>query len=224
MSDQIPAFVSYAAAESRYGHEVKSLLKKHGIDGFLAHEDLLVSEQWRLRILEELGRCEVFIPLISKAFKASDWCAQEAGIAIARADAAIVPLTLDGTPPYGFLAQYQARRFPESGITEELLITPIIRQHPRKLLPGMIARVEQAGGWRIAEAALAPLVPFFNNLDQSELDRLVEAAVGNSEVWSASKCVSQYLPALLKLRRAHIKPDRLAALEHQLAHQEWYQP
>ena len=222
MPTPIPAFISYSAEESEHGHAVKALLRKFGIDGFLAHDDLAVSEEWRARILDELLRCEVFVALLSNSFRASDWCAQEVGVVIGRDNVAIVPLSLDGTTPFGFLSQLQAKRVPESGITEALLIEPIARKHPHKIIPGMIGRVRIAGGFRIAEAAMASIIPFFPVLNDEELQSLVQASIANYEVWAASRCAGEYLPQLIEMHRARISAELLRALEYQITEHSWY--
>lgn len=64
----ICAFISYSTKEKAYSADVKRILEEYGVDCFLAHEDLVVSEEWKHRILEELRRCNVFIPLLKRPF------------------------------------------------------------------------------------------------------------------------------------------------------------
>ena len=77
----IPGFISYASADRKLAAQVKAALLECGVDGFMAHEDIHVSQEWRDRILEELRRMEVFVPLLSRHFKSSDWTSQESGAA-----------------------------------------------------------------------------------------------------------------------------------------------
>jgi hypothetical protein len=67
------AFISYSHADRKYGAQAKSVLARVGIEAFLAHDDLHVSDQWRNRIIEELKRCDLFVPLLSANFIASKW-------------------------------------------------------------------------------------------------------------------------------------------------------
>lgn len=108
-SSNITAFVSYSTVDKIHGAKVKHILKQYGIRCFLAHEDLEVSEEWKIRILEELASCDIFIPLLSKAFKLSDWASQEIGIVSGRNDILIIPLSIDNTVPYGFIAHLQGK-------------------------------------------------------------------------------------------------------------------
>jgi len=78
MSEIIPrAFISYSSQEKQSAAEVQRALSEYGIEGFLAHEDISVSEQWKERIFQELKGRGMFIALISKAFKESAWAPQE---------------------------------------------------------------------------------------------------------------------------------------------------
>ena len=69
----VTAFVSYSHVDREFGRQAKTVLGEVGIDAFLAHEDLDTSEQWQERILSELRRCDLFVPLLSKNFLESEW-------------------------------------------------------------------------------------------------------------------------------------------------------
>ncbi len=76
----------------------------------MAHEHIQVSEEWRLRILKELTVCDIFICILSQAYLASPWCVQESGISAIRDGMTIIPLSLDGTIPPGFISNIQATK------------------------------------------------------------------------------------------------------------------
>jgi hypothetical protein len=59
----VRAFISYAHHDRGFAGQAQRLLAAVGIDAFLAHEDLEVSEEWRGRLLQELGRCHLFVQL-----------------------------------------------------------------------------------------------------------------------------------------------------------------
>lgn len=65
-------------------YAVKLNLNHYGLDVFLAHEDIEPTEEWQTRILSELKRASVFLPLLTDKFITSKWTAQECGIAVAR--------------------------------------------------------------------------------------------------------------------------------------------
>lgn len=100
-------FISYSTANKIVAHTTAKALQTLRIRSFLAHDDLIVSDSWRERIVSELSHCDVFVPLLSNDFKQSEWCAMECGYAIGRSDLTIIPISLDGTLPFGFLSAYQ---------------------------------------------------------------------------------------------------------------------
>jgi TIR domain-containing protein len=191
---QLGAFISYSAQEKIYGGAVKRVFEEFGIDSFLAHEDLEVSQEWRNRILEELARYQIFVLLLSKAFRESQWAPQEIGLIVGRPDVLVIPLSIDGQMPFGFISHLQGRKIASLETIDELLIPPLGKAHPHAVIPGMIRRIERAGSYRYAEYVMKPLVPLFRELNAKELDALVEASIENGQVWSAEKCRMQYLP------------------------------
>src|SRR6267378_4977969 len=146
------AFISYSHEDRKYGAQAKSVLADAGIEAFLAHEDLHVSDEWRKRIIEELKRCDLFVPLLSKNFVASKWAPQEVGFIISRSEVPIAPISLDGTTPFGFISHVQSRKVTKDGITVELLVDPLAGRMPRKILLGLIRIASDAGSFRFAEA------------------------------------------------------------------------
>lgn len=216
------AFISYSTKDKVSAAAVKAALATVGIECFMAHDDLLVSEEWRERILEEIGTCDLFVPLLSQNFRESDWAPQEAGAISMRPEVPIVPLSLDGTVPFGFMARIQGARVPASGVDPDSILVPLARRHPRVAMPALISRVRTAGSFRSAEAAMRPLVPFFDILTPGEVRALVKASTDNGQVWDANLCSTEYLPELLKRRRADIPESERKPLEYQLEHRRWY--
>jgi hypothetical protein len=65
---RIIAFISYSNEDRKYGAQAKSVVAEIRIEAFLAHDDPHVSDEWRKRIIEELGRCDLFVPLFELKF------------------------------------------------------------------------------------------------------------------------------------------------------------
>jgi hypothetical protein len=222
INGKIRAFISYSTKDKAYGAQVKKILEAYGIECFLAHEDLEISEEWKIRILEELIQCDVFIALLSKAFRESEWAPQEVGVAISKQEVAIIPLSIDSTIPFGFISHVQGKHIPVDGVTESMIISPLVRRYPHTVIPGMIQKVSRSRSYRGAEAAMAPLVPLYPILNDDELDALVSASIGNGQVWSASLCNRDYLPKLIEMHRQRIDKDKLKILEYQVDNNERY--
>jgi hypothetical protein len=100
----VHAFISYSTANKKWSSAVKSALSSVGFQGFLAHEDLQLSEEWKASIIHELKKANIFVALLSKEFKQSEYCSQEVGFIISRKKVLIIPLSIDGTMPYGFIS------------------------------------------------------------------------------------------------------------------------
>src|SRR5260370_6540148 len=131
------AFISYSHKDRKFGAQAKGVLAEVGIEAFLAHDDLHVSDEWRARIIEELNRCDIFVPLLSANFMESKWAPQEVGFIISRPDVAIAPISLDGTTPFGFISHVHSRAITTDGITRKLLVEPLAKRIPRKIVPGL---------------------------------------------------------------------------------------
>lgn len=218
----VRAFISHAHDDRAAAGQAQQVLRDAGISPFLAHEDLEVSDDWPARILLELGACDLFVPLLSKSFVSSTWAQQEAGFIVSRLPGVVVaPLSLDGTRIGGFLAHIQCPSV-RGGITQSLLVEPLISRFPRTILPRLIATAVKAGSFRHAEALISPLVRFFPVFSLEEATAFAEGAIGNGQIWFASRCRSEYLPEFLRIQGSALAPKTLLALTHQVEHGEWH--
>lgn len=195
------------------GAVVKASLEAHGFDCFLAHDDLQVSEEWEGRILAELRQIDVFVTLLSSAFVGSKWCAQEVGFIVSRPEVLIVPLSLDGTKPYGFISHLQGIRVRDQSHLSVILEEVLFRERPRLMIPKQIKKVRAAGSFRGAEAVVKPLVPLFAQFSDDEVNTFVSAAAGNPEVWDARLCRSDYIPEFVRVNGPRIAPTIAAKLK-----------
>lgn len=217
------AFISYSTKDKLTGAEVKAALSELGIECFLAHDDIRVSEEWKARIIDELRKASIFVPLLSKAFVESEWAPQEVGFIVARPEVLIIPLLLDSTIPFGFISHIQGRRYLAEAMTSEFFIETISNRFPRQLIPVLIDKMRGAVSFRKAEHLMKPLVPIFEQFDDSEIDAFVEASISNREIWDAALCRSEYLPRFIELHHKRIKRAKLKALAYQIEKGEWYQ-
>jgi hypothetical protein len=204
------AFISYSVAEKEWGGRIKQALESIGVRCFLAHEDMQVSEEWRARIIEELREVDIFVTVLSERFKASEWCSQEVGFIFSRPEVVIVPLAIDRTTPYGFLATLQGCYVADEGRVPVILEEVLFRKKPRQMIPMQIRKVGDASSFRGAEAAVRPLVPHFRLFSDDEVVAFAEAAARNYEVWDASLCRSEYIPAFVLANGRRI-PENLRA-------------
>jgi hypothetical protein len=221
MAERLKGFISYSTADTGIAAEMKVVLQELGVDAFMAHDDIHVSQTWRDRILHELATTQVFVPLLSEAFKSSEWASQEIGVAVSRQDVLIIPVSLDGTIPYGFISALQGKRLP-SKPDVDFFVPALVRSFPRTVLPILIERLAGARSFRGAEALFRPLLEHLDQLDRAEAIRLAEAATENGEIWDAGLCRTQYLPEFLRKNRHQLPPHVLTPLEYQIDNGSWY--
>lgn len=91
------AFISHSHKDREFAGEAKEVLSEAGMEAFVAHDDIEVSGEWLGRIREELQRCHLFVPLLSKNFQKSKWTLQEVGFIASRSKVKIAPLSIDET-------------------------------------------------------------------------------------------------------------------------------
>lgn len=102
-------FISHSTEDLAVAIDVRALLQKFGIEGFVAHVDIELSQDWVARIIDSLRRCHGLIYILSKSSQNSDWTDQEAGFALER-EIPVIPLSI-GEKPWGFVSRYQAKRW-----------------------------------------------------------------------------------------------------------------
>jgi len=219
---RVRGFISYSHKDRLRAGEVKTALAALGVDAFMAHDDIHVSQQWRDRILEELRDMEVFVPLLSIDFKTSEWTTQEVGFALSRPEVLIIPATLDGTIPGGFLNALQARMLPQPAETGFFRDAIGVR-FPRAVIGALIDALDGAGSYRGAEARFRPLLPYLDKLTAAEATRIAIASTENDQIWDAGLCRTEYIPTFLAKNRHQLAPEVLEPLAYQVEHgHRWY--
>ncbi len=114
-------FISYSNEDRKIAAMAKDAFSMIGVNSFMAHEDIQPTKQWKIEIISELKKCNLFAPIITENFKQSDWANQESGAAIIRGINIIpISIALPGetfTNPYGFIGDYQALKYKVNDIT-----------------------------------------------------------------------------------------------------------
>jgi len=193
------AFISYSVVDKKWGGAIRRGLESLGLTAFIAHDDLRVSEEWKVRIIEEMGRADVFVALLSKHFKESEWCPQELGFTVPFPDVLVIPLSVDDTRPFGFIGHLQGHRLSSEQEVETALLDVLLRRRPRLIIPKIIMKLASVGGFRTAEATMKPLVPYFSVFSPQEASDFAFACSSNRQVWDAGECRLDFLPQFLKL-------------------------
>ena len=191
------AFISYQTTDKHAARRIQRLLEEVGVTSFLAHEDIQVSAVWRDKILEEIGKSDLFISLLSANYFESPWCVQESGIAAFR-DIIALPLSLDGSIPQGFAGNIQSMKIdPETVSIADLL--PGIVAHDFDLGVSLIKNlIASSRSFRGAEANFRLILPHIGEMSDVQVKLLLEKVASNSQVHHAGQCANDYIPPLLE--------------------------
>ena len=190
------AFLSYQTADKVIAGDIKKMLDRLNVETFLAHEDIEVSAEWRLAIIQELMVADLFIPILSKNYYTSIWCKQESGMAAYRGNT-IIPLSIDGSVPEGFIAHVQSNRIDPEEINATPLVTALARRDKAFAIDGIINLISRSGSYRGAEANFKLSLPYLNDASREQKVRLLQVSLRNDQVCHAGLCATQYLPPLL---------------------------
>ncbi len=118
-------FISYNVIDKVIAGEIFDFLNTF-FEVFLAHEKIKSGVDWQEEIILNLQKADIFMPIITKSFKQSDWTDQECGIAYLLANlknTKILPLNKPQSHkknlPYGFISKFQSFPFTDMKKQEE---------------------------------------------------------------------------------------------------------
>lgn len=208
------AFLSYHSADRAVAASVKRILVDYGVECFLAHEHIAVSEEWRRRLLVELKTCDLFVCILSSAYLQSPWCIQECGIAATREDVVVIPLSIDGTSPPGFLANTQFAPIEVKSL-HILNLLPAFLHNSAAQMRGIELGISVIGRSRShleANTACSLLMPMLPKLTREQVRRMAQEVFENVWAQNAPYCLNRLLPALLDLHKAQLGTRMSAAI------------
>ena len=191
------AFISYQTADILVAGKIKELLQEAGIESFMAHEDVNVSEEWRLKILKEIGLADLFVSLWSKNYYDSCWCIQESGIASFREGLTVIPLSTDGSLPLGFANNIQSTRIDPDNVQLINLMPGLVKAEPGLGIKLLFKKLEESKSFRGAEANFKEIIPYLDTLTPEQGKKLLKISINNNQIHHASLCASEFLPAIL---------------------------
>ena len=198
-------FISYQTEQKNLAGKVQRLLNGLSVKSFLAHEDIEVSQEWRIKILEELKKADIFICLLSKEYYESPWCVQESGIAAYKEDTTIIPFSVDGEIPKGFISNYQSAKLvnspmlldPLSVIELDNLIPGLLRHDLELGINAVITLIGESKSFRGAEVNFKLILPYEDKLNNIQAVKLLNVTRKNKQVYDAMQCAKEYIPPLL---------------------------
>lgn len=216
----LKVFISYSTDDKAIAGNIHGQLRVHGVESFLAHENIVVSSDWKAHILSELSTANAMIVLLSKAYQTSDWTDHELGYYFARTNdtGLIIPISRDGTLPYGFFAHIQAQQLAPGSQTApfELWLQPLVNAFQDLLIPAIIDQLASCKGARTSEKYMKILVDYYGTMPLPLLQRLMQVATQNANVYNAYTCHDTYLPRLVAANVARLSQSEVEELQMRL--------
>ena len=179
-------FLSHVAKHKVEISKLKAELADLGVTGFLAHEDIEPTREWKDDIALALKSMDALVALFTDDFHSSDWTDQEIGWALGRG-VLIVSVRL-GADPYGFVAAPQATTGtltdPKSlavEIVEVLLANPRTHHEMRRAI---VFAMRDASLFAVAKS-LKRFIPKITDFADDEKTILWAACTENYQVANA---------------------------------------
>jgi len=192
-------FISYQTKDKSVAGSLQRTLADVGVESFLAHEDIDVSQEWRKTILEEIAKAGIFICILSEHYYESEWCVQESGIAAFRSDMTIIPLSLHGNIPKGFIAHIQSTKIVPEGVSIHSLLPGLVKHDFNFGVDIIITIIGASKSYRSAEDNFRMIQPYVDRLSDEQGKRLLEESQANThnQVCYADECARVFIPPIL---------------------------
>jgi len=124
----------------------------------------------------------------------------------------IIPLSIDGSIPQGFIAHIQSTRINPKQINAAPFVTGIARRDKAFAIDGIINIISLSGNYRGAEANFELILPYLNDASKEQKVRLLQASLRNNQVCNAGLCATKYLPPLLASHGQYLSAEDRAEL------------
>ncbi len=177
-------FLSHSNKDKKIATILRERLEKHEINLFLAHVDLDGGVDWSQELFNNIQNCDLFMVLLSKNYHQSNFTDQELGIAI-HSGKQILPITIDGTEPYGFLKKYQCKKYNPKFIKADI---DKIAQYCKKLTKQntstvhiLIDRLRNAESY-VQAHSLAIMIQKESKFSSKQLNLIARAYLSNKEI------------------------------------------
>jgi len=205
-------FISHAMEDYELAKDIKITLELLGIDVFIAHQDIPPFQKWEDVIFEQVQKSPIFVPLITKSFKKSEWTDQETGIALASKNE-VLPVKID-LDPYGFMKKSQGLRWSDDFFTDISLLTsrimddhlkPEMRGKIRKAIIDNFSNPEKCWSYDMA-GVFAKVISSFSALTESEIEQIAKATIKNGQI-SDSRRATPSLKEIFKKYKSKLPKE-----------------
>lgn len=201
--ETIDAFLSYNSKDRLLARHIKERLEYLGISVFLAHSDIEGGDRWERAIIDKIRGCDVVLALLTPKFRRSKWTDHEAGMGIG-ASKHIIPLSVHGTKPYGFIARYQALPLRPKKIVKSCKEIVLAMKRKRKLKEkvqnSFIESLVKSGSYFEANEK-SELLEELGPYSGRQVDRILLGYMHNSQIHEAHTASSRVRAFLTRNRR-----------------------
>jgi len=209
--NSLSVFISYSSSDKKIAGFLKSFIATFcGFSCFLAHEDILPSQNWEDKILIKLNASDLFIPLISEKSLISPYVNQEVGMALA-SKKPIIPIKIYLTNPFGFISKIQALSC--SSMTFEYLVKtvnqlflliikdPSFSQFRDSAINALTIALSQSVSFKNSRIIMAIYIESLQNisLTPEQISSLKKVINSNKQVYSERYILPRFLKQITKI-------------------------
>jgi len=191
----IRLFISHSSEQKSEVGELKKILALFKVACFVAHDDIVTSEEWEKELLSGLDSCHAVVAWVTEDFNTSAYAQQEMGIALIK-QKPVIPICKQEKPK-GFLAKFQGS--PDGGIEQiAFRIIEVLtgNSKTRKLMRmALLEALENSYSFEDAKKKMS-LLEKCGDWEKDELLRLKKIKEENSQVahaWGVPEQIDQLL-------------------------------
>jgi hypothetical protein len=122
-------------------------------------------------------------------------CKQESGIAAFRG-LTIIPLSIDGAIPQGFLSHIQSAKINPDAPTYQNLFPGLAKHDVSFLIDAITKIISTSGSYRTAVSDFQMILPYTSHATDTQIAELLRVSAKNNQVCNAGLCAKTYLPPL----------------------------
>lgn len=193
----IYVFISYSHHDKVAVGQITKVFEDYfGFDTFLAHDDLSISDDFPKEVKKRLSMADYVVPVISTNFLCSGFANQEIGLALSWGKR-ILPISLDGIKPTGFIKDFQARKCHDltdaSFIRVATEIFSLCFDHPRykeykaRCVEGLVMSFCQSKHFKITSVTIDIMTEVNKNVSftNEQIEMMGKAIKSNFEIHGA---------------------------------------
>lgn len=113
--NRLDVFITHSSLDEDFVSKLKCVLERYlGFNVFISEDNIEINEEWELKIINELKKSKLVIPIISENIKKAQFANQEIGLALGW-QKKIVSIKICKDGEMGFLGSKQASQFKNIG-------------------------------------------------------------------------------------------------------------